>query len=173
MWLLPLRLRLKGEGWRSCRAAPHTTLCGGWCGGGVEVGREDCSLCTDPGTQGLREAIYHFIQPSLHFEVEFEEQADDEGASVLHHASLSIWWDADLLQNQLACVTQHLVVPLPGRTEDEYFTEQPKNVLRFVLSWSQLKCDHCHGAVEGRWSCQTKQSIFRRDYDFARLDLFW
>lgn len=132
------------------------------------MGREDCSLCTDPGTEGLREAIYHFIQPSLHFEVEFEEQADDEGASVLHHASLSIWWDADLLQDQLACFTQHLVVPLPGRTEDEYFTEQPKTVLRFVLSRSQLKCDHCHGAVEGRWSCQTKQSIFRRDYDFAR-----
>lgn len=66
-----------------------------------------------PRRPGAGEALYHSVQPQAHFEVEFEEQADDEGPSVLHHAALSRRWDADLLQNPPAGVTQHLVVPLP------------------------------------------------------------
>lgn len=87
-----------------------------------------------PRHPGPRKAIYHFTEPSPHFEVKFEEQTDDEGASVLYHAALSVWRDADLLQDQLAGVTQHLVIPLPGRTEDEHLTEQSKTPCSLSVS---------------------------------------
>lgn len=158
-----LRLRQKA----GAAAGPRLVLFSpgwGWGSGG-------CSLCTDSGTRGPREAIYHFTEPSPHFEVKFEEQADDEGASVLHHAALSVWRDADLLQDQLAGVTQHLVIPLPGRNEDEHLTEQSKTPWGLFSLGFRLKHDHCRGAVERR-NIARPSNLFLEDM-FVLLDLLW
>lgn len=82
---------------------------------GQERGSPSCadSRSECQGTQRPREVTYHFIQSSPHSEVEFEEQADDEGSPVLYHATLSCWRNVDLLQDPSAGITQHVVIPEP------------------------------------------------------------